>query len=105
MSYVVIATMIAKPGQEDLVEKTLREAAAEVHAEPGCARWALHRRTGSAGHFVMVEKWESKEALAAHGKAPALAGIGRVLKDALEGPADVVVYDALPAGDAGKGAL
>ncbi|MFE6800440.1 putative quinol monooxygenase [Streptomyces sp. NPDC057681] len=105
MPYVVIATMIAKPGQEELVEKTLREAAADVHAEPGCARWALHRRTGTTGHFVMVEKWESKEALHTHGKGAALAGIGRALKDALEGPADVAVFDALPAGDAEKGAL
>jgi quinol monooxygenase YgiN len=53
----------------------------------------------------MVEKWESKEALHTHGKGAALAGIGRALKDALEGPADVAVFDALPAGDAEKGAL
>ncbi|MFH8735368.1 MULTISPECIES: putative quinol monooxygenase [unclassified Streptomyces] len=105
MSYVVIATMIAKPGQEELVEKTLRAAAADVHAEPGCARWALHRKTGTTGHFVMVEKWQSKEALHTHGKGAALAGIGRALKDALEGPADVTVFDALLAGDAEKGAL
>ncbi|MFI5501066.1 putative quinol monooxygenase [Nocardia asteroides] len=33
---VVVATMIAKPGDEDTVEKTLSAAAVSVHAEQGC---------------------------------------------------------------------
>ncbi|MEU1204603.1 putative quinol monooxygenase [Nocardia sp. NPDC005825] len=102
---VVVATMIAKPGQEDLVEKTMREAAAKVHAEPGCLLYALHRRKGAAGHFVMIEKWASKDALRAHGQAEALREVGVALADSLDGPTEVLLFDALPAGDPDLGAL
>ncbi|MFX0578336.1 putative quinol monooxygenase [Nocardia nepalensis] len=103
--YVVVATMIAKPGQEELVEKTLTAAAAEVHAEPGCLLYALHRKAGTTGHFVMIEKWASKEALHAHGRGAALRRIGEALGNALTGAAEVLVFDPLPAGDPELGAL
>ncbi|WP_433526743.1 putative quinol monooxygenase [Nocardia pseudovaccinii] len=103
--YVVVATMIAKPGQEELVEKTLTAAAAAVHAEPGCLLYALHRKTGTTGHFVMIEKWASKEALHTHGRSAALRHIGEALGNALTGPADILVFDPLPAGDREIGAV
>ncbi|MET8777141.1 MULTISPECIES: putative quinol monooxygenase [Nocardia] len=102
---VVVATMFAKPGQEELVEKTLRAAAPAVHAEPGCLLYALHRRIGEPGRFVMIEKWASKEALRTHGQSAALREVGAALGDALTGPAEVLVFDALPAGDPELGAL
>ncbi|WP_433734046.1 putative quinol monooxygenase [Nocardia sp. CA-129566] len=103
--YVVVATMIAKPGQEELVEKTLRAAAPAVHAEPGCLRYALHRQRNKPEHFVMIEKWASKEALRAHGQGAALAEVGAALAEALAAPPEVLVFDPLPAGDPEQGAL
>lgn len=102
---VVVATMIAKPGQEELVEKTMREVAPKVHAEPGCLLYALHRKKGATGHFVMIEKWASKDALRAHGQADALREMGAALADALAAPTEVLLFDALPAGDPDAGAL
>jgi quinol monooxygenase YgiN len=102
---VVVATLIAKPGKEDIVETALRQAAAKVHTEPGCLLYALHRKAGAGGHFVMIEKWASAEALGVHNKAAALRELGPVLADALQGPAEITVLDPLPAGDAGLGAL
>ncbi|MGW4093437.1 putative quinol monooxygenase [Nocardia sp. NPDC004750] len=102
---VVVATMIAKPGQEELVERTLRTAAPAVHSEPGCLLYALHRRIGEPGRFVMIEKWASKEALRAHGQSAVLREVNAALSDALSGPAEVLVFDALPAGDPELGAL
>ncbi|MFI6362189.1 putative quinol monooxygenase [Nocardia sp. NPDC050630] len=103
--YVVVATMIAEPGQEELVEQTLTTAAAAVHAEPGCLMYALHRKTGTTGHFVMIEKWASKEALRAHGGGTAMREIGQALATALTGPAEISVFDPLPAGDPELGAV
>ncbi|MGW4444745.1 putative quinol monooxygenase [Streptomyces sp. NPDC004682] len=105
MSLVIVAHLIAKPGQEDLVEKVLREAVPDVHAEPGCSRYSLHKKQGTEGHFVMVEKWESEQDLQAHRKGAAMAKVGKALADALDGAPDVVVLDALPAGVPDKGSL
>jgi quinol monooxygenase YgiN len=102
---VLVATMIAKPGQEERVEKTMREIAPRVHAEPGCLLYALHRKKGATGHFVMIEKWASTEALRAHGQADTLREISAELADALTAPMEVLLCDALPAGDPDAGAL
>ncbi|RMI30514.1 putative quinol monooxygenase [Nocardia stercoris] len=102
---VVVATMIAKPGREDLVEKTLRAAAPAVHAEPGCLQYALHRELKQPGRFVMIEKWASREALREHGQGTALREVGVALADALVAAPEVRVFEPLPAGDPDKGAL
>ncbi|WP_216588713.1 putative quinol monooxygenase [Streptomyces brasiliscabiei] len=102
---VLVATMVAKPGQEELIEKTLTAAAAKVHAEPGCLRYALHRKAGTAGEFVMIEKWASREALGAHMKGAVMREIGAALAQALAGAPDMVFLDAIPAGDPDAGAV
>ncbi|MEV8047207.1 putative quinol monooxygenase [Streptomyces griseoluteus] len=105
MPVVIVAHLIAKPGQEGLVEKVFREAVPEVHAERGCSRYSLHKKKGSDGHFVMVEKWDSEQDLQAHREGAVMARVGKALGSALDGPPDVIVLEALPAGEPGKGAL
>jgi quinol monooxygenase YgiN len=73
-----------------------------VHAEPGCELYAVHEGTGE---FVMVERWESPEALKVHGSAEALTTLGGQLADKLAAAPDVRRLSAVPAGDADKGAL
>lgn len=102
---VLVATMVAKPGQEELVEKTLTAAAPKVHAEPGCLRYALHRKAGTTGEFTMIEKWASQEALGAHMKGAAMREVGAALAHALAGPPDMVFLDAISAGDPVTGAV
>ncbi|MFH8663028.1 putative quinol monooxygenase [Streptomyces afghaniensis] len=102
---VLVATMVAKPGQEELVEKTLTAALPKVHAEPGCLRYALHRKAGTSGEFVMIEKWASQEALGAHMKGATMREIGIALAQALAGPPDMVFLDAVPAGDPDAGTV
>ncbi|MEH0416240.1 putative quinol monooxygenase [Streptomyces sp. B21-083] len=102
---VLVATMVAKPGQEELVEKTLTAALPKVHAEPGCLLYALHRKAGTTGEFVMIEKWASREALGAHMKGAVMREVGGALAQALAGPPDMVFLDAIPAGDPDAGAV
>jgi quinol monooxygenase YgiN len=73
-----------------------------VHTEPGCELYALHEGTDE---FVMVERWESADALAVHGKADALRSLGAALAGKVAGPPEVRRLTAVPAGDADKGAL
>ena len=102
MSVVVVATITPRPDAVDAVREAILAAVPEVHAEPGCELYALHEGDGV---FVMVERWESADALRAHGKAEALTTLGAVLADKLAAPPDVRRLSALPAGDPGKGAV
>ena len=102
MSVVVVATITPKPDQVDAVREAILAAVPKVHEEPGCELYAVHE---GKGHFVMVERWESPEALKAHGSAEALTTLGGQLAGKLDAPLDVRRLDAVPAGDPVKGAI
>ena len=102
MSVVVVAVITPKPGEEDAVREAILECVPKVHEEPGCELYALHE---GVGEFVMVERWASPDALAAHGKAEALTALGAALAGKVAGPPQVRRLDAVPAGDAERGAL
>jgi quinol monooxygenase YgiN len=102
VSVVVVATVTPKADQVDAVREALLAAVPAVHAEPGCERYALHE---GDGQFVMVERWESADALRIHGKAEALTTLGAQLADKLAAPLDVRRLTAVPAGEPEKGAI
>jgi quinol monooxygenase YgiN len=102
VSVVVVATITPQPGEEDAVRQAILESIPQVHEEPGCELYALHE---GRGEFVMVERWESLEALKTHGKAEALTALGAALAGKVTGPPQVRRLDAVPAGDPAKGAL
>lgn len=102
MSVVVVATITPKADQVDAVREAILAAVPQVHAEPGCELYALHEGDGS---FVMVERWESPEALKVHGRAEALTTLGGALADKLAAPPDVRRLAPVPAGEEAKGAL
>jgi quinol monooxygenase YgiN len=84
------------------VRDALLAAVPKVHAEPGCELYAVHE---GDGQFVMVERWETPEALKVHGRAEALSTLGGQLADKLAAPLDVRRLAPVPAGEADKGAL
>ena len=42
----------------------------QVLAENGCIQYDLTKVDGTANSFILIEKWSSKEALAAHDASP-----------------------------------
>lgn len=103
MSVVVVATITPQPESRDAVREAILRAVPQVHAEPGCELYALHE--AEDGTFVMIEHWESAEALAVHGKGDALRSLGADLKGKVAGPPQVRRLTPVAAGDSGKGAL
>ncbi len=99
---VLVATITPKPGKLDDVEAALTALIPAVHDEDGCQLYALHR---GKDRLVFVEKWRDGDALAAHGKGPNMAAVGAAVKGLVDGPPDVVILEAVPAGDATKGAI
>ena len=102
MSVVVVATITPQPDHVEAVREAILAAVPKVHEEPGCELYAVHE---GRGHFVMVERWESAEALKAHGTAEALTTLGGQLAGKLTGAPVVTRLTAVPAGDPAKGAV
>ena len=75
----VIAVLTAKPGMRESVLTHFRANVAAVRAEQGCIEYGAAVDTENAPSFqakcgadtfVVVEKWESVDALKAHAVAP-----------------------------------
>ena len=90
----VIAVITAKPGKRAEVLKHFNANVPNVHKEDGCIEYgatidaenALPFQTKwGADTFVVVEKWESMDALKAHAAAPHMAAYGAKVKEMLAG--------------------
>jgi quinol monooxygenase YgiN len=88
----VVAVLTTKPGKREEVLKHFRANVPAVRAEKGCIEYgaavdadpapAFQTKYGP-DTFVVVEKWESVDALAAHSKAPHMQAFGAKIKDLL----------------------
>ncbi len=88
----VIAIITTKPGQRAAVLDAFRANVPAVHAEAGCIEYGPATDTPGLGPiqtklgddvFMVIEKWESEEALAAHSKSPHMATYAVKVKDML----------------------
>jgi quinol monooxygenase YgiN len=92
----VIAVITAKPGMRDKILEHVRANVPAVRAEQGCIEYgaavdaepplAIQTKYG-VDTFVVVEKWESAEALKAHAVAPHMAAHAAKVKDMIAGRA------------------
>jgi quinol monooxygenase YgiN len=88
----VLAVITAKPGKREEVLRHFRANVPAVRAEKGCIEYgaavdaeaalSVQTRYG-ADTFVVVEKWESMDALKAHAAAPHMAAYGAKTKELL----------------------
>jgi quinol monooxygenase YgiN len=86
----VIAIITAKPGMRDAILREFRANMPAVHAEKGCIEYAPATDAPDIGKFqtpfgpdifVVIEKWESPNALKAHAAAPHMAAYAAKTKD------------------------
>ncbi|MCU0818454.1 MAG: antibiotic biosynthesis monooxygenase [Beijerinckiaceae bacterium] len=68
----VIATMRIKPGTADAVRAAAAHCLVETRKEPGCLSYDLHQSISDPNCVVFVERWETREHLAAHFETPHL---------------------------------
>ncbi len=88
----VIAIITTKPGQRAAVLDAFRANVPAVHAEVGCIEYGPATDTPDLGPiqtklgddaFMVIEKWESADALATHAKSPHMAAYAAKVKDML----------------------
>ncbi len=86
----VLAIITAKPGMRDAILKEFRANMPAVRAEKGCIEYGPAVDAEGAGGiqtqfgpdtFVVIEKWESLDALKAHAAAPHMAAYAAKTKD------------------------
>ena len=86
----VVAVITAKPGKRDEILKHFRANVPAVASEKGCIEYGAAVDADNAlpfqtkygpDTFVVVEKWESMDALKAHAAAPHMAAYGAKTKE------------------------
>ncbi len=86
----VIAVITAKPGMREAILREFRANMPVVHAEQGCIEYGPAIDSEGIGSFqtpfgldtfVVVEKWESADALKAHAAAPHMAAYAARTRD------------------------
>jgi quinol monooxygenase YgiN len=68
----VVATLKARPGQEETLRQELLALIPATRAEAGCLNYDLHRATDNPALFLFHENWTSKADLDAHLAKPHL---------------------------------
>lgn len=97
----VLAIITALPGKRAELLEAFHANMPAVHAEAGCLEYGpavdaagLGQASFGPDSFVVIEKWESPEALAAHAKSPHMAAYGEKTRHLV---ADRAIYVLSPA--------
>jgi len=86
----VIAVITAKPGKRAEILAAYRANVPNVHAEQGCIEYGAavdadpalpFQKKWGDDSFLVIEKWDSLEALKAHAAAPHMAAYGAKTKE------------------------
>ncbi|MEZ6073071.1 MAG: putative quinol monooxygenase [Pirellulales bacterium] len=99
----VIATITAQPGRRDELLGRFRDLVPQVQAEQGCIEYGATvdvatqlppQQLVGDDAFVVVEKWDSVEALQAHLMAPHMLEYRAGVKDLIAGTSLLVLEPA-----------
>lgn len=66
----LVAQVTAKTGKEAELEEALRALVTPTREEEGCLRYDLHLSDETAGIFVFLEDWQTKELWERHMVSP-----------------------------------
>lgn len=105
MSAPVIVTAVFTPteGRKDDLVAALAATIPGVHAEKGCELYAIH--DAADGTITMLEKWTTRDDLAAHAAGSATAALNAVIEGLIAQPVLVTTMDPIPTGTVAQGQL
>lgn len=75
----VVATIKARPGQEEALLSALQGLVGPTRAEQGCIVYDLHRSADEPGTFLFHETWESRPLWEAHMRSAHIVALGEAL--------------------------
>jgi quinol monooxygenase YgiN len=103
MSVVVTAVFHPVEGRTAELIAALQATIPAVHQEEGCRLYAIH--DADDGTITMIEKWDSRDALAAHADGPAVKPLQAAVADLIAKPVTVTTMAPVPAGTTEQGEL
>jgi quinol monooxygenase YgiN len=80
----VIAIAVAKPGFEEQLREAAQRIVEPTRNEQGALQYDLHRDLDEPRRFVFFERWESRDALAAHAQSAHIAAYRKAIEDWVE---------------------
>lgn len=89
----VVVRIRVKPGRGDEQIALFGEIAPHVRAEEGCIEYELHPVVDDPDAFVILEWWESADALAAHHQTPHMIESGKRSPEFRDGPAEITLIE------------
>lgn len=92
----VVALLRTLPGRHAEQVAAFEALAPLVRAEDGCLQYDLHVDLDDPDHFVVIEQWASREALAAHAGSEHMRAAGAANAAFRTGPAEVIVLGHAP---------
>ncbi|GGS30383.1 putative quinol monooxygenase [Streptomyces nojiriensis] len=90
---ILITTLPGRGGEQVAAFERL---APVVRAEAGCLQYDLHQVSGEPDRFVLIERWSSQAALAAHDATPHMIEADAASPSFRAGPAQVIRLVADP---------
>ncbi|MFD9726073.1 putative quinol monooxygenase [Streptomyces sp. NPDC059072] len=91
---VILVTTLPGRGPEQIA--AFERLAPLVRAEEGCLQYDMHQVAGEPERFVLIERWASQEALAAHDVTPHMIEADAASPAFRAGPAEVIALAADP---------
>jgi len=96
MELFIFARFHARPGNESVVEKALRDVIGPSSEEPGCSSIAAFRSTRDPQLFYIHSRWVDEAAFGAHGEMPHTVHFLQRVEPLLDHPLDVTRTQLLP---------
>jgi len=91
---IVHAFIEVKDGMAQKFAEAAGKCVTETRKEPGCHFYTLYTDNVNPLKFVIVEEWESKEALDKHMTLPHFLALGEDIKDLIALPPAAKVFEA-----------
>ena len=90
---ILIARVVAKQGDEEVVREALASLVEPTRKEEGCIHYILHQAKDDKRKFMFYEVWTSRDALKKHGQTPHMKALGPKLKGHTDKGGGVTFYD------------
>lgn len=91
----VVAVAQARSGAEAEVEAAIAPCVIATRREAGCRLYSVHNDLDRPGRFVFIERWASRDALAAHEKEPHFLAMAAAFETRLAEPLQVMILREL----------
>lgn len=102
---VVVGSFNARPGKQAEAVAAFKALVEPTHREEGCILYALHQGADDPRRMAFIERWASRELLDTHLQSAHVRKALERVEELFGDSAEIVVYEALPGGEAQKGSL